>query len=546
LLQAASLGALFTVFLMAGVALADSQRADRSLTPPANSAGSSTGVTDQITNTQVYLPAVQVYATPTPVPISLVPFDANTDDLYGPSSPRTHFGKEPEIIVAVNGNELDVLVQDYDADTPWTAMLLHIAPGPTGFAITQKLADLPMLDGVMGLAVDGNGNRYYATGVDESSRVSPTYPPRGYRSDIVRVVKVNAAGEVLFNVDLDAARGAAFGAAFPAARQIINPMTSATARLAVGGNELALIHGNNSQPDPAIGYNRHQLSVLTQLDARTGAVTGAPFRYVSHSFDQRLLYDGAHLLIYELGDGNPRSLALGRMRGREGDIYPASIFHIKGPIGENCTATRLGNLAFIENDSSYRYLALFATETTDVPCAFQGQESTIPIQGPRNLAIVRVRSNGTAVDTSLPDELTVTVESTPQTNRLKWLTSYSAESNLHAERPKLVSLGGNRYIVLWEEWRLEARAPGLTPRSHFNGVYAMLIDDRGNTVQAPRLLTTADHLHRGDDAFLLGARAAWMTGDAEGQALVLHFVDGSLNYQRVSVPLAIAGGASEE
>jgi len=42
-----------------------------------------------------------------------------------------------------------------------------------------------MLDRVMGLAVDEQGNRYYATAVDESSLISPTSPP-GYLSQQLR------------------------------------------------------------------------------------------------------------------------------------------------------------------------------------------------------------------------------------------------------------------------------------------------------------------------------------------------------------------------
>ena len=97
----------------------------------------------------------------------LTPFDANLNDLVGPSSWSSIYGKTPEIIVASNGVEISILAQDYDSGTPWNAVLLQIEPSPSGYKITQALTDIPMLDRVMGLAIDASGNRYYATGVDE-------------------------------------------------------------------------------------------------------------------------------------------------------------------------------------------------------------------------------------------------------------------------------------------------------------------------------------------------------------------------------------------
>ena len=107
----------------------------------------------------------------------LTPFDANHSDLGGPSSWSTNYGKSPEIIVASNGTSLDVLAQDYDSATAWQAVLLHIEPNGAGYQITQALMDMPMLDRVMGLAVDAAGNRYYATGVDEAARSIPAIRP---------------------------------------------------------------------------------------------------------------------------------------------------------------------------------------------------------------------------------------------------------------------------------------------------------------------------------------------------------------------------------
>lgn len=459
-------------------------------------------------DTTLYLPMI---ATPDMLISSvLTPFNANTSDLSGPSNWRTKYGKSPEIIVASNGTELDVLAQDYNSATAWSCVMLHIVPtSDGGYKASQLLTDIPMLDRVMGLAVDAAGNRYYATGVDESSLISSSYPPLNtYRSNIVRVVKLNAAGAVLFNIDLDTARYAYASNA----EMIINPMTFGSSRLALGGSEVALLHSINTSPDG--NGVRHQKALSTRLNATTGAITRVSSIWVSHSFEQRLLYDGQGINEYHLGDAYPRNVVLGRNH----TSYP--LFYIKGTVGDNNTHSRLGNMALIENDATYKYIALFATENSTT--------TGNTIDGPINLAIVRINGSNNSVDPSLSDTLTVTSAGTQYTNHLKWLTSYTAGSNLHAERPKLVAIGGDQYIVLWEEWLSSSS-------DTFNGVYGMVIDANGGTVHPATLITKDYHLDRGDDAFLLNNRAGWMTGNTAEKKLYLHLVDAALNYQLITL-----------
>jgi hypothetical protein len=484
--------------------------------PPGSSSRAEISAEPGVKPHDLFLPLLEVPGVQTDIPPVLTPFDVNVSDVSGPSSWTNNYGKTPEIIVSSNGVELDVLAQDYDSDTPWNAVLLHIEPDSAGaYNITQALTDIPMLDRVMGLATDDSGNRYYATGVDESDVVDSTYPPPDtYRSDIVRVIKLDPAGNVLFNVDLDIARHEYNSSA----EMIINPMTFGSSRVAVGGNEIGLVHSINTDPDWNIGGARHQKALSTRLDATSGAIVQTSSVWVSHSFDQRLLYDGEEIIEHHLGDAYPRYIVF----GRNDTSYP--LFHIKGEVGENLTATRLGNVALIENDPSYGYVAVFATETSP-ELASNGV-----INGPRNLGFVRISSGDYSIDPALPDTLTVVSAGSQHTNRLRWLTHYSAGSNLHAERPKLIGISGNRYIVLWEEWL----AAG-TSSDTFNGVFGMVVDDQGNSIQEPTLLTTEHHLPRGDDAFLLDDRAAWMTGRAAEQKLYIHFVDDALNYEMVPV-----------
>jgi hypothetical protein len=415
--------------------------------------------------------------------------------------------------VASNGSELDVLLQDYNGSNSYNAALLHIEKGSTGYIITQALTGIPMLDRIMGLDIDNNGNRYYAVGVDEDAIITPEYPPPNtYRTDIVRVIKINQDGDVVFNIDLDIARSEYD----PYAEMIINPMWFGTSRLAVTENEIGILFSTMTNSHDGV---RHQKALSTRMDPITGSITRVSSVWVSHSLDQRLYSDADEIIEYHLGDAYPRYLVFNRYH----QSYP--LFHIKGELGENLTATRLGNISAIENDPLYKFIVLFVTETSSIT----GGMYTERINGPRNLAIVRVNGSDNTIDPSSIDELTVISSDVEQTNRLRWLTYYTDESSLHAERPNIIGIGNDQYIILWEEWRCASSSEA----QQFIGVKAMRIDANGNVLQPSKLISSTTHLPRGDDAFILDGRAAWMTGDQNG--LYIHFVDALLNYEEVRV-----------
>lgn len=449
----------------------------------------------------------------------LVPFDANVEDLVGPSDWDSQYGKRPEIVPLPFGDAVDVLVQDYSMGPNGRAFVLRLEPSGDDFVLTAVL-EPAMLDRIMGLARDDDDRIYVASGVDETDTLTLESPmPGEYRSGIVRVVKHAWDGAMAFDTDLDLARQATG----EAPELVINPMVAATSRMAWGGGRIALVHGINTDTDWGIEA-RHQKALTTHLDAASGDVVRTSSIWVSHSFDQRLFHDGTGFLELHLGDAYPRDIAFARVEP-DSDTY--SLLGIKGDLGWNNTYTRLGNVALIDDDPSYGYLALFATESNTMT---GGDSLTL---GSRELAIVRVRrdfettSNGEHIDPALPDVQSVVSSGQPRDNRLRWLTDYQADSGgqTHAERPKLVKLEDDSYVVLWERW---------DAGNAFAGTWGMIIDAAGETLVAPAMLTDS-HLHRGDDAFAIGGEAAWITGDAIAQALHVHIVDAQLGYRRVVV-----------
>jgi hypothetical protein len=443
---------------------------------------------------------------------ALAPFDLELDDYAGPAS--STYGKSPEIVAVPNNFGIDVLLQDYGAGAP--AKLVRIERDQERFAVTQIL-DVDGLDRVMGLAVDDEGYRYVATGVAEDVSHDETPAVGEYRDDIVHIDKIDREGEVLYTVDLDRAREATGNAP----ELVMSPMIAASSRLAWGGGKVEIVHGINTDWDDSIGQ-RHQKALSTVIDAATGDVTRTASIWVSHSFDQRLYYDGAGFIEMHLGDAYPRQIVMARV---EPDSASYPIMYNKGTTGDNNTYSRLGGLALVppEDDPDFGYLAVFSTEST----------TELSGGGPKNVGLVRVRrdfettdpASGEHIDADMPDELVSAVDGTNYTNHLKWLTDYTTESGLQAERTRIVSVGCGRYVVLWEEWDLE---------STFYGTQGVVLDAQGDVLVEAREVTPL-HIPRGDDPFEFDNSAAWISADKETGALHVNRVHADLSFTQDTI-----------
>ena len=449
----------------------------------------------------------------------VTPFDVSRQDLVGPDDHNAMYGHRPKIVARPDGASVDVLVQDEGVDTAMgerpRAVLLRLAPSGEGYAVERAL-EVPLLDRIMGLARADDGDYFVASAVDEAAHreLSRGYPGANqYRANVVHVVRVSPTGEVRFSVDLDLAREATG----EEPEKLINPMVASTARLAFGGGELALVHGINTDPDS--GGTRHQKAITTVLSATDGAIRRTSSMWVSHSFDVRLLHHGGGFIELHLGDAYPRQLVFDRVSGSaRSDAYTA--YFIKGATGNNNTYTRLGDIAPITEDASFGYLVLFATERVT------SEPSDGRIGGARNLVITRIRSNFAELDSEstshldegLPHTQDVTSGGTALQNRVRFLTDHAGEGDVHAERPKLLPIGGDQFIVLYERW--EGDESGAYA---FVGTHALLIDAAGEVIVGDTELGDI-HLPRGDDAFVLGTGAAWVTGDQEQRSLTVHHV----------------------
>jgi hypothetical protein len=456
------------------------------------------------------------------------PYDSDSDDT-SPWGWDTNYGKPPELVALPDGENLDVLWQDHSGDVGRNqddpnknakkAIVVRIEKGAAGYAVTRAYR-VDQLAHIMGLAKDESGNYFVATGVDEDADLTPTDPADGeHRAGIVKIVKFDPNGCKLLEIDSDMARQAMDAKSEP----VINPMTAATSRLAYHGGHLALVHGINVAYDPAV-QARHQKAQTTHFDAVTGAATRVATMWVSHSFDQRLFWDGSGFVELHLGDAYPRSIALGRFNEGKDGTETYELFKPKGETGDNNTFTRLGGIAPIAS-GDLGYLVVFSTD--------RGSATDQILNGTRDVAFLRVARGFAEMDekgTSFVDgAATQEVMSSGDavSNKLTWLTDYAGET-AQADRPRLAAVGADQFVVLWERWT------GADERSsEFGGVQGLLLGADGN-VKAPAKALGNFHLLRGDDVVTLGSQALLVTAD--GSHLTLNLIGAELTPQVVEIP----------
>ena len=458
------------------------------------------------------------------------PFDSDADDTT-PWGWDTNYGKPPEIMAVPDGEHVDVLWQDHsgdvgdDDDDPnknaKKAFVVRIEKGAAGYAVTRAY-QIDQMARIMGLAKDEAGNYFVATGVDEDADLTPTEPADGeHRPGIVKIVKFDVNGCKSLEIDASGARQTADAESEP----IINPMVAATSRLAYHGGQLAILHGINTGYDANVDA-RHQKALTTHFDAMTGAVSRTDSMWVSHSFDQRLFWDGTGFVELHLGDAYPRAIALGRFNAGDEGTATYELFKPKGEIGDNNTFTRLGGIAPIAT-GDMGYVVVFATE--------RGSETAERLNGTRDVAMLRVArgfadmdEDGSAfVDGAATQNVTVGEDAV--TNKLTWLTDYAAET-AQADRPRVAGIGGDQFVVLWERWTGSG-----DQNADFGGTQGLVLGADGLVKVMPKLVTER-RLLRGDDVVTLGQSALLVTGSGTERQLTLHLVGADLSVQSVEIP----------
>ena len=173
------------------------------------------------------------------------------------------------------------------------------------------------------------------------------------------------------------------------------------------------------------------------------------------------------------------------------------------------------------------YLVVFTTD--------RGLETSAILNGTRDLAFLRVSRGFSSMSEKgnafVDGGATQAVMSAGAalTNKLTWLADYAA-SMAQADRPQVAGIGGDQFVVLWEQWS------GTGDRqSTFAGTQGLLLGGDGSVKVMPKLVTML-HLSRGDDLVTLGSSSLFVSGDGVAKKLTLNLVGSDLGLTAVDLP----------
>jgi hypothetical protein len=297
--------------------------------------------------------------------------------------------------------------------------------------------------------------------------------------------------------------------------------------------------------------SRHQQAYWRAVRADNGEpVLGRNGWAMGHSFQSQLLVSDEGVITAERNDqGFVMANFLKYPHNRD---HRAFVFHHAWNF--NDSFSELGTLA----PASDGYLLLFTSNHSPNPIrALNGDPTSVNAENehPRDLAIVRVKK-GFVDQLDKIGEFPWVYKSVPEADapvavpqslfalgtatRPIYLTNYDAGREYSATRPRMVRMADGSYIAFWERWTHQVVTSDNGEkhvRSSYDSTWAMKIDENGQILQGPQLVPQGGRITRGDDAFLYGGKAAWLTGDIVEGKMVLHTLDTGLNYEAIVLPL---------
>ncbi|HGJ66542.1 TPA: transglutaminase domain-containing protein, partial [bacterium] len=440
-----------------------------------------------------------------------IPFDAGLEEQISPQSHENISGSKPHIVTFPNKDGSLAVCWDDSANN-----IIHITEINQSFELTKDVILQKVFPIFGGFTKDDKGNYYVVLGKNNQD---------GDFESNVKLLKLDSEGREIgvFNLLTDKSNF-----------DVMSPLNNGTSRVVYGDRKIAVHMGKMQHKNVGDGLN-HQWAILFVVNSESMALDKdlSMGWTTSHSFQQRLIYDGSGFVNLDLGDGYPRGFNI--TKNKQGKvIFTYKTKHrdqvINGiPSGkssnDNRTYSELGGLAM---DSS-GYVVLGASEKS-----FDNSKIGLNLNDSRNLFMLLVahdfdgKKDGIIVNGDYqnhiisPEVVISNGESSKQIEfydyggRLKyqkrigvvWLTDFKDKDNENVLRPKLVKLADNKYIALWEKW---------TSSSYITTQY-MMFDAQGNILKDITDIGKV-RLNREDDVVCLNGKATWVIGDKNKKQL---------------------------
>jgi len=205
---------------------------------------------------------------------------------------------------------------------------------------------------------------------------------------------------------------------------------------------------------------RHQRNLLVKLNTETMNVSGfSEYPWVSHSFNQFVLFDNGSPVYLDHGDGYPRAVVLNKVQ--KSSTIPVELYSIPGESGYNETGVCVGG--FEMSDSSY-LVSLNSLDFTEGVEDWDQIYEKLRDEKCRDVLLCALPRNST--DSS--DVRTITIAKYTGTG-----------TEIEASMPYLVKLNDDRFAILWQE------VMNLTDTE---GTMYVIVDGEGNVIQPKKLL----------------------------------------------------------
>jgi hypothetical protein len=464
--------------------------------------------------------------------------------------------KKPQIVGTVQGDSLFIAYQTWERAKPTDKVV--IAKVPVADVAKQKLSLVRVVSSggtLVGFTVDAKGRDYVLTAKAEEF---PNNPKGDFVDEVAKtwrkeVIFLHSAGTA---TDLNTEKFTA--------ETVYGVGNGGSGRLAVGAGHLATVFARRhyTPSDKLI----HQEADVALFSADLSRVPVKAHNAASHSFDQRLIFDGTDFVALHQGDQYPITGLLIEKVLVAGKGRPARYAAFSCPTFGNNVFFELGGLA--AEPDGYPILFTATRNTEEVPPKAVEEKT----KRPWDLAMVYVRRDfHTKVAPKNPFDIvgsgilaggyakpeTVTFdnlswdpaasmfskrESRTVTRQVSWLTDYSTVNALtRASAAKLVQLEVGKYLAVWEEQGSAGR--GWEHRRTMAATITIKGSKNDKSIEAgkPVALTGNPRLHRGDDAFALpqGGKkvAAWLTAGETNKQLTLHTVNDELKHEAIPLNL---------
>ncbi|ONI47086.1 hypothetical protein AN644_01680 [Candidatus Epulonipiscium fishelsonii] len=216
----------------------------------------------------------------------------------------------------------------------------------------------------------------------------------------------------------------------------VSPFESGNVAMTSNDNKLIIHTSREMLANESDGRN-HQAQLTIDIDIDTmqhlnPLESWNQSNYVSHSFNQFAKYDGDQPILLDLGDAYPRALLITKYGVEDIPEFwkdeTINIFEISGNVGANQTGLTVGGFEISDNN----YLTAINSINYDLATGFTSYEIEGLTEEERDIIIF------------------ITNKYSGETQELK-LTNYENTNSLGGT-PKLVPLGNNQFMVLWNEF----------------------------------------------------------------------------------------------